>query len=100
IDTRAFSSFLRPTNIDLSFNNLHSLPEKPFKTFLFLDSKNTIDVKGNPFVCDDETNWIMKHILYLNYTRGGIDEDVNTEYRTELVGDLTFLYERTKPDYS
>lgn len=100
IDSRAFTSFLRPITLDLSHNNLHTLPEKPFRTFLFSDPKNTVDVKGNAFVCDEDTKWIKKHVLYLNYSRGGTDEDVNPEYRTEIIGDLTFLYERTKPDYS
>lgn len=100
IDPRCFSSFLRPVNLDLSHNTLHTLPEKPFKTFLFSDYRNTIDLKGNPFICDESNGWILKHILYMNYSRGGTDEDINPEFRTEIVGDLTFLYERTKPDYS
>lgn len=100
IDSRALTTFLRPITLDMSFNNLHTLPEKPFKTFLFSDPRNTIEVKGNPFLCEEDTKWINKHVLYLNYSRGGTDEDVNTEYRTEIIGDLTFLYERTKPDYS
>ena len=100
IDARAFTSFLRPVTLDLSYNNLHTLPEKPFRTFLFSDHRNTIDVRGNAFLCEEDTKWITKHVLYLNYSRGGIDEDVNPEYRTEIIGDLTFLYERTKPDYS
>ena len=99
IDVRAFTTFLRPVTLDLSHNNLHTLPEKPFRTFLFSDPRSTVDVKGNPFLCED-TNWINKHVLYLNYSRGGTDEDVNPEYRTEIIGDLTFLYERTKPDFS
>lgn len=100
IDPRSFSSFLRPTNLDLSHNTLHTLPEKPFKTYLFSDHRNTVDLKGNPFICDESNGWILKHILYMNYSRGGTDEDINPEFRTEIVGDLTFLYERTKPDYS
>lgn len=100
IDPRSFSSFLRPVNLDLSHNTLHTLPEKPFKTYLFSDYRNTVDLKGNPFICDESNGWILKHILYMNYSRGGTDEDINPEFRTEIVGDLTFLYERTKPDYS
>jgi hypothetical protein len=101
IDPKSLSSFLRPVTLDLSYNNLHSLTEKPFKTFLFLDPKNVVDVKGNPVVCESsETSWIHQHVFYLNYSRGGVDDDVNPDFRTEIIDGLTFLYERTKPDYS
>ena len=101
IDVKSLSSFLRPVSLDLSFNNLHTLPEKPFRTFLYMDSKNFVDVKGNPFVCDSsEISWIQKHVHYLNYSRGGLDDDVNTEFSEEGSNGELIFFARVKPDYS
>lgn len=99
-DPKSLSSFLRPVTLDLSNNLLNSLPERPFKTFLFSDHRNSIDIKSNPLICDETNGWILKHVSYMNYSRGGSDDDVNPDYRTEVLGDLTFLYERSQPDYS
>lgn len=100
IHEKAFATFLRPVWLNLSHNTLSTLDEATFGTFLFSDSRNVLDVQGNPLVCDSNANWILKHISYLNYSRGGEDEDVNTGFRVEIVGEMTFLYERKKPDYS
>jgi hypothetical protein len=100
IDFNALSNFERPVWLNLSANYLSSLPEAPFKTFLFSDFRNVLAIKDNPIVCDEHTKWIHDHVQYLNYSRGGSDEDVNVRFRTEVVDEVTYFYERTKADYS
>ena len=100
IDPKAFSTFVRPVTLNLSNNNLYTLPEKQFKTFLWLDARNSFEVKNNPIICDSSLDWITDNVLYMNYTIGGLDDEVNTSHRYEQVGDLTFLYPRDERDFS
>lgn len=100
IDPKALTTFLRPVTLDISHNHLYSLPEKPFRTFLYSDFRNYVEVKNNAIICDSSLNWITDHVLYMNYTIGGVDEDVNPNFRSEVIGDLVFLYNREKPDFS
>ncbi|KAI1292223.1 Immunoglobulin superfamily member 10 [Halotydeus destructor] len=96
----ALGHFKRPIWLDLSHNLLSSLPKEPFLTFLYADHRNVINFDGNPLICDQQLSWISQHVRYLNYSRGGLDDDVNTVYRVELVNGMTYLHKRTYPDYT
>lgn len=95
-----FDKFYRPTFIDLAANLLSSFGPEPFQDFLFSDHRNAINVALNPIVCDESVKWLLKHVHYLNYSRGGQDDDVNVAYRVVEVDGMTYLYDREPNDYS
>lgn len=63
----AFGQVGRPVHLQLSYNNLTSLPRNIFERFLVVHSGNKMQLAENPLECHCEMSWLLKDgQIYMN----------------------------------
>ena len=80
----AFHQVRRPIHLELSHNNLTTIPREMFERFLSLDQQNEIQLADNPLECDCSMHWIIKdRPIYINQVLNAICDDFAEVWRLD-----------------
>lgn len=80
----AFSAVGRPVRLQLSHNNLSTVPRSIFEQFLTVNSANEIHLADNPLDCDCAMFWILKdRSSYVNQVLYALCDDAYDVWRLD-----------------
>ena len=72
----AFKDVGRPIHLQLSHNNLSTIPRDVFERFLSVDQQNKMQLADNPLDCDCSMFWILKdRSVYINQVLSALCDD-------------------------